>query len=85
MQGFRSWCNLIVPNVRGNRPDESSTSERPCSSASACRNGVRPDLDVDLSVESIDRPDRFPLVGKVERHPLLMALAAPSGAEGPDA
>lgn len=29
-----------------------------------------PDLDVDLSVESIDHPDRFPLVSKARRDKL---------------
>jgi hypothetical protein len=28
-----------------------------------------PDLDVDLSVESIEHPERFPLVSRVEKEP----------------
>lgn len=30
-----------------------------------------PDLDVDIAVESIDHPDRFPLVSKVRSNPPL--------------
>lgn len=30
-----------------------------------------PDLDVDISVESIDHPERFPLVSKVRSNPPL--------------
>ena len=30
-----------------------------------------PDLDVDIAVESIDRPERFPLVSKVRSDPPL--------------
>jgi hypothetical protein len=30
-----------------------------------------PDLDVDIAVESLDHPDRFPLIGKVRSNPPL--------------
>jgi hypothetical protein len=30
-----------------------------------------PDLDVDIAVESIDHPERFPLVSKVRSNPPL--------------